>query len=208
MLKACSGPLFPSRPHDLASVRFPALTRVGEGGPIIPTVYEYGKPCGPYRTVDWCVDDRIDMSMNIGMSAYESDMWHIMAEYPEMLFISIVSYNVAYVMTTLSFNGLMFLDDMSTANYSPVVDQMHELRIVGYAKTCPMWLAPTIRPYYLYADIRNGVLYPDNIPLAFSEGIDWVENPNLSMYKALIDSDADCVFYSHGELKYCKKGGV
>lgn len=208
MQKECSGPLFPYRPRDLASVKYPAVARIGESSPIIPTVYTYGKHCGPYYLEDWCTDIDVDVTKPSGLHVYESRLWYLMAEYPNMVFATIIRSNMAYVGFSNGEQGIMFLDKYQFDTYSATLEVKTQLQIVGYTKTCPKWLGPCIYPYYLYADVQNHILYPGNYSCKYEGDIEVVDNPPISMYKRIIDDNADWVAKVNGVITTFKKGGV
>lgn len=208
MKRESSGPLFPFRPRNLASVKFPAVARVAESGPIIPTYYEYGKPCGMYKPALWCIDSSKDLVTPEGLHIYDSKLWYLMAEYPSMLFAAIISSNMAYVIFDTGENGLMFLKDGHVDIYDVTAPIIYGLRVVGYARTCPTWLGPCIYPYYVYADVVNKVFYPGNYSVKYTEKVEVIDNPPLSMYKQLVDDDADWVARVDGRVTTFKRGGV
>lgn len=207
-MKRCTGPIFPERPTNLSLVKYPAVARIGESGTIIPTVYTYGELCGIYTCADWCNDEETDVYTPSGLHVYDSKLWYLMAEYTDLLFAAILHSDMAYVIFSNGVNGIMFLKDRHIEEYDNYVAINKSLKRVGYARTCPLWLGPCIFPYYVYADVDKHIIYPGNYSAPYSEELDILENPPMSMYKQLIIEEADWVVSSKGIISTYKRGGV
>lgn len=191
----------------MSSVRYLALARIGEGGVIIPTVYTYGESCGIYDCARWCSNPSADLVTPEGLHVYESELWYILADNPDIVFVTMITCTSAYVIYDTGVNGILHIDSNLMENCDRI-NNMPKLSKVGYARTCPEKLAPCIRPYYLYADTQKKLLYPGNYTASYEEELDILSTPPISMYKQLTVEDADWIVSSNGETLLYKKGGV
>lgn len=195
------------RPLDIHSVRYPALARIGNNGEIIPTVYTYGRWCGPYLIPAWDYDVQAH-SIPSNFYAYDCEMWHIMAEMKFALFIFPMDASHFCIMLDDG-SVIMYCSKDGTEQPMPVHGKINlpGLCCVGFLRTCPKYLAPWILPYHLYADTAKGILYVGNSMEEYSGSMDVYDVPPLTLYKALIDADADYVVSNKGVPAVFKKGG-